>query len=188
MKLDQTKSEKLLERRKNIVSNGVGIFNTATAIEAKGSVIIDEDDRKDQSAELPEKRTDTENTKRNHFVVMFVEDMSEEDEKMLMSNLSELKNPSDQFTYSVIVLRSFQDALIALLFNYNIQVVVLRYAPLTFQKKIIPLIKPYVQSVLKLDLSSKQDTELVPILGQLIKQFRPRLINIIIDTRTKKQT
>ncbi len=40
-----TKSEALLERRKNVVANGVGIFNTATVKEARGALIIDEDGR-----------------------------------------------------------------------------------------------------------------------------------------------
>ena len=38
-----TKSQELLERRKNVVANGVGVFNTATVREAKGAIIIDED-------------------------------------------------------------------------------------------------------------------------------------------------
>lgn len=42
---EQTKSEELLERRKRIVANGVGVFNTATARDAKGALIIDEDGR-----------------------------------------------------------------------------------------------------------------------------------------------
>lgn len=40
-----TKSEELLERRRNVVASGVGMFNTATAREAKGAIIIDEDGR-----------------------------------------------------------------------------------------------------------------------------------------------
>ena len=40
-----SKSQALLERRRNIVANGVGVFNTATAREAKGAIIIDEDGR-----------------------------------------------------------------------------------------------------------------------------------------------
>lgn len=41
----RTKSQELLERRRNIVARGVGVFNTVTAKEAKGAVIIDEDGR-----------------------------------------------------------------------------------------------------------------------------------------------
>ncbi len=40
-----TKSEELLERRKKVVANGVGVFNTSTAKSAKGAIIIDEDGR-----------------------------------------------------------------------------------------------------------------------------------------------
>lgn len=41
----KTKSEELLKRRKNIVANGVGIFNTATVQHAKGAIITDVDGR-----------------------------------------------------------------------------------------------------------------------------------------------
>ncbi|MGA8853194.1 MAG: 4-aminobutyrate--2-oxoglutarate transaminase [Christiangramia sp.] len=40
-----THSQELLERRKNIVANGVGVFNTATVKEAKGAIITDVDGR-----------------------------------------------------------------------------------------------------------------------------------------------
>ena len=35
----------LLERRKNAVANGVGVFNTATVVSAKGVIIVDVDGR-----------------------------------------------------------------------------------------------------------------------------------------------
>jgi 4-aminobutyrate aminotransferase/(S)-3-amino-2-methylpropionate transaminase len=38
-----TKSQELLDRRKNVVANGVGVFNTVTVKEAKGAIIIDVD-------------------------------------------------------------------------------------------------------------------------------------------------
>ncbi len=41
----KTKSQQLLERRRNIVPNGVGVFNTATVVDAKGATIIDADGR-----------------------------------------------------------------------------------------------------------------------------------------------
>ena len=131
---------------------------------------------KDQSQELQAKRAQqTDSSTIHHFVVMFVEDMPEEDERSLKQNLAEMRDPKDKFTYGVIVQRSFQDALIALLFNNNIQAVVIRYAPPYYSKGITPLIKPYVQKVLNLDLASRPDNELAPILGKLIKQFRPEL-------------
>jgi 4-aminobutyrate aminotransferase/(S)-3-amino-2-methylpropionate transaminase len=41
--MKSTKSAALLERRKNVVANGVGVYNTATVKEARGAIIIDED-------------------------------------------------------------------------------------------------------------------------------------------------
>lgn len=40
-----TKSQELLNRRKNVVANGVGVFNTATVKKAKGAIITDVDGR-----------------------------------------------------------------------------------------------------------------------------------------------
>lgn len=40
-----TKSQELFERRKNVVANGVGVFNTATVRDAKGAIITNEDGR-----------------------------------------------------------------------------------------------------------------------------------------------
>ncbi len=40
-----SKSQTLFERRKKIVANGVGVFNTATVREAKGALIVDVDGR-----------------------------------------------------------------------------------------------------------------------------------------------
>jgi len=41
----KSKSAELLKRRKNVVANGVGVFNTATAVMAKGAIITDADGR-----------------------------------------------------------------------------------------------------------------------------------------------
>lgn len=41
--MNKTKSEALLARRRNVVANGVGVFNTATVSEAKGAIITDLD-------------------------------------------------------------------------------------------------------------------------------------------------
>ncbi|MEZ4777254.1 MAG: aminotransferase class I/II-fold pyridoxal phosphate-dependent enzyme [Bacteroidia bacterium] len=114
-------------------------------------------------------------TRKSNFEVLFVENMSEDEEKTLRAKLKELRSPGDKFSYSIIVQKTFQDALIALLFNHNIQAVVVRYAPAFFSQKITELIKPYIDSVLNVDLSTKSDEELGPLLGQWIKQFRPEL-------------
>ena len=121
--------------------------------------------------------------RKNYFEVLFVEDLTSADEVALRSKLRELRDPDELFTYDVTVQRSFQDALIALLFNHNIQAVVVRYAPPYRSTNIAPLIKPYIQNVLKIDLESTPESELGPALGELVRQFRPELdIYYVTDT------
>lgn len=114
-------------------------------------------------------------SEKNYFEVLFIEDISDADEQALKHKIREVRDPNEQFVYGVVIQQSFQDALIALLFNYNIQAVVIRSTPPYYAKNISPLIKPYIQNALKLDLSSRSEVELGPILGKLAKQFRPEL-------------
>lgn len=70
---------------------------------------------------------------------------------------------------------SFQDALIALIFNPNLQAAVIRYAPHYASTNISELLKPYIQNVLKIDLENRPEYELGPLLGEMVRQFRPEL-------------
>ncbi|WP_420316924.1 aminotransferase class I/II-fold pyridoxal phosphate-dependent enzyme [Ekhidna sp.] len=115
------------------------------------------------------------NTRKNYFEVLFLENLNSVDETALHEKLRELHDPNDQFTYNVTIQHSFQDALIALFFNPNIQAVVVRYAPPYRSTNIKPLIKPYIQNVLNINLDQVPEAELGPKIGELISQFRPEL-------------
>lgn len=132
-----------------------------------------EDD--DSGVETSDRGEVPEGVKKNYFEVLFVEDISFQEESKLRNDLKDLRGTNEQFNYGIVVQRSLEDALIALHFNYNIQVVVIRYAPPYRSKKMCATLKPFVQNVLNLDLTSKAETELGPILGNLVKKFRPEL-------------
>jgi arginine decarboxylase len=120
---------------------------------------------------------------KNHFEVLFVENLSTEDETALYEKLKELREKNDEFTYDITVQRSFQDALIALVFNHNIQAVVIRYAPPFYSENISPIIKPYIQNVLNIKVEDLHESQLGPLLGKMVKQFRPELdIYYVTDT------
>ena len=123
------------------------------------------------------------NHRKKSFDVLFVEDLNATNEADLQQKLYELRDPNEQFTYDVTVQRSFQDALTALLFNHNIQAVVICYAPSYRSSNISPLIEPYIQNVLKIDFESMPEAELGPLLGKLVRQFRPEIdIYYVTDT------
>ena len=105
---------------------------------------IDFEEHSMESAEEHEKHH---NIRKNHFEVLFVDNISDQEENKLKHSLRNLQTPKDKFSYGIIVQRSFQDVMIALLFNHNIQAVVLRYAPPYYSKLITPLIKPYIEEV-----------------------------------------
>ncbi len=121
--------------------------------------------------------------RKNHFEVLFVDNLPPDQEDILVKSLREMRDPNERFIYEVTVQRSFQDAMIALLFNHNIQAVVVRYAPPFASSNISPLIQPYIQNVLKVNLASKPESELGPLLAKHIKRFRPELeIYYVTDT------
>ena len=122
-----------------------------------------------EKGELPD------GVRKNYFEVLFVEDISLQEENKLRNDLKDLRGANEQFNYGIVVQKSFEDALIALHFNYNIQAVVIRYAPPYHSHKVTPILKPFIEKVLNLNLASTPQTELGPILGNLVKKFRPEL-------------
>lgn len=112
---------------------------------------------------------------KNYFEVLFVEDISEKEENKLRNDLKEVCTSHDQFNYGVVVQKTFEDTLIALSFNSNIQAVVIKYAPHYKSKNITPLLEPYVQSILNLDINAKSEVQLGPVLGRLVKKFRQEI-------------
>lgn len=117
------------------------------------------------------------------FEVLFVEEMTAKEEASLTEKLHKLREEHDLFVYDVIVQPSFQDALIAVLFNQNIQAAVIRYAPTFKSVNISSLIRPYIQNVLNINMKEKSEADLGPLLGKLIQRFRPELdLYYVTDT------
>ncbi|MFT5184799.1 MAG: arginine decarboxylase, partial [Flavobacteriales bacterium] len=113
--------------------------------------------------------------KQKYFEVLLVEDISEKDENALRKKVATLRSGTDEFSYGLVVQRSFQDAVISLLFNPNIQAVVIRYAPAYSLEEVDPLIMPYIQHALDLEPPNLRSEDLGPVLGQVIKEFRPEI-------------
>ncbi len=140
-------------------------------------------DEEDLNLETTDNLKPSEVKTKNYFEVLFVEDISIQEEVKLKADLHEVSTENDQFDYGVILQRSFQDAMIALYFNSNIQAVVIRYAPPFKSKKITPTLEPFIQNVLNLNMQTKLESDLGPTLGRMVKKFRPELdIYYVTDT------
>jgi arginine decarboxylase len=58
---------------------------------------------------------------RPYFEVLIVDDLSAQEEETLRQRLRSMRRDEDRFIYELVVVPSFQDALIAVLFNFNLQ-------------------------------------------------------------------
>jgi arginine decarboxylase len=141
------------------------------------------DDPEDESPGTESSEHRSRGGKKNYFEIVFVDELSSQEEDALRSKVRELHEHDEQLVYDIVVQRSFQDALIAIVLNYNIQAVVIRYAPSYNTGKVDPLLRPFLGNILNLDYSSVPEKDLGPILGNIIKQFRPELdVYYVTDT------
>ncbi|PKL80519.1 MAG: ornithine decarboxylase [Ignavibacteriae bacterium HGW-Ignavibacteriae-4] len=167
-------SYKISETCKQLVGNKHNLVN---------DISIEDETELDQLEELEQ----VVSHRKNHFEVLFIDRVSEQEEIDLKNNYRNISEKSDKFTYNIIFQNSFQDALIALLFNHNIQSVIIRFAPQYFSNRISDEIVPYVKSIEKYDYSKLDEIELGPVLGDLIKKIRPELdVYYVTDTSLSK--
>ena len=75
-------------------------------------------------ASLPE---GTHGRDRPYFEVLIVDNLAPADETAVRAGLHAIRRDEDEFVYDVVIVPSFEDAVIAVLFNFNIQTVVVRY-------------------------------------------------------------
>jgi arginine decarboxylase len=101
------------------------------------------------------RRVDSGGQHQHYFEVLIVDDGSEEDLSSLRANLRQVRRPEDNFIYDVVIVSSLEDALIAVLFNYNIQACVIRYGFPLHSKNHLELLQRYLVNI---DESTYEDT------------------------------
>lgn len=114
-------------------------------------------------------------TNQHYFETLFVDDIKAEEEEELRDRLTKLRDPKDHFVYNPVVVKSFEDAIAAVLFNYNIQVVVIRFDILAKSKNKLRLIRPFLSRLSGLDYQDLGTEDLGLYLAWSIKKIRPEL-------------
>ncbi len=120
---------------------------------------------------------------RPYFEVLFVDESAEEDVRRLRDSLRELRRPEDQFVYDIVAVPSFEDALIAILFNYNIQAAVIRYGFPLRSVNHLEILQRYLSKINESDYEDALDIERGPLLGNWLSELRPELdLYLVTDT------
>ncbi|WZB69718.1 hypothetical protein WJ968_26940 [Achromobacter xylosoxidans] len=66
-----------------------------------------------------------------YFEVLIVDEMSASEEDALRRRVQRKRSADDDFIFDVVVVPTFEDALIATLVNFNLQAVVIRHGPVS---------------------------------------------------------
>jgi len=111
----------------------------------------------------------------NYFEVLFVDDIDDVEEAALKQKLKKVRDKSDEFVYDTVVVRTVQDALIALLFNHNIQAVVVRFGvpyPSSNHKGVL---REFTRAIDALNPGDIGRANMGPYLGRMTRWFRPEV-------------
>ncbi len=139
------------------------------------------DDHEDEAMLSPEARALT----KPYFEVMIVDNVNEQQERWLKSNMQQMRRPDDQFTYEAVVVPSLQDALIGVLFNHNIQSIVVRPGLKMESKVDLPILKRYLDRAGGIeDIEALAPEDYGPELCRLIAKVRPELDAYLVTERS----
>lgn len=127
----------------------------------------DEDERSDTAEERARERP--------YFEVMIVDDLSPHQEVTLKRSLRDKRRTEDSFVYESVVVGSFEDALIGVLFNYNIQAVVIRYGFPYRSRHDVPTLSRYLNRLGDESFDDLPPEEYGVSLAYAIGKLRPEL-------------
>ncbi len=119
-----------------------------------------------------------------YFEVLIVDRMTEAQDRFQRQSLIRLRRDEDWFIYEPLVTPSVEDALIAILFNHNIQAVVIRPNLTLKSKNQLPILQRYLTRVGDEEVDDIEPHEFGPELCRLIAKVRPELDCYLITDRS----
>ncbi len=124
---------------------------------------------------------------RPYFEVMIVDNLNAHQEHMLRAGLREMRRPEDAFIYEAVVVPSFEDALIGVLFNHNIQAVVVRYGfPFEARRK-LDMLQRYLSRLGDQGFADLAPEDYGVKLAEMIGKVRPELDVYLVTDRAVEE-
>ncbi|MEM1136194.1 MAG: aminotransferase class I/II-fold pyridoxal phosphate-dependent enzyme, partial [Bacteroidota bacterium] len=122
--------------------------------------------------------------KQYYYEVLFVDNLTKQGETETRANFNEVRDSNGKFIDELVFAHNFQDALIAILFNYNIQSCVIRYDLPFKSKNSLKILKPFISQTRYDYLKDHIETGLGALLGQAIKKLRPEIDLYLVTDRS----
>ncbi len=123
-----------------------------------------------------------------YFELLIVDAMSSQEEEVVREAFHSLRRPEDKFIYDVVTVRSFEDALIAILVNPNIQACLIRYEFPHKSKYNLSVLRKYLEGLSEVELSASTEAERSLLLGSMISEIRPEIDQFLVTSGDVEST
>ncbi|MDB6177129.1 beta-eliminating lyase-related protein [Paracoccus sp. Z330] len=125
---------------------------------------------------------------RPYFEVLIVDDLNEHQERWLRSRLQNARRPEDSFIYEPVIVPSLEDALIAILFNHNVQAVVVRPGLALKSRNNVKLLNKYLRRATgDEDVDALDPEEFGAETCRLVHNIRPELDTYLVTDRSAER-
>ena len=142
---------------------------------------VDEEEHNDEAMLSPEARA----MSKPYFEVLIVDSVNDQQERWLKNNVARMRRPEDPFTYEAVVVPSLEDALIAVLFNHNIQAIVVRPGLVLKSKNGNEILNKYLSNASgSVEIDAMLPEDYGPELCRLIARVRPELDAYLVTERS----
>jgi arginine decarboxylase len=142
---------------------------------------------RDEEAEIAESRAEEASYARPYFEVLVVDHLMPAQENQLRQGLKQVRRSEDPFIYEMVAVPSLQDALIAVLINYNIQSVVIRYSFPYRSRHSLELLHRELLRLEEQDFEDVEPAERGILLAGLIGKIRPELcVYLVTDVSVEE--
>ncbi|MBD3677461.1 MAG: aminotransferase class I/II-fold pyridoxal phosphate-dependent enzyme [Rhodobacteraceae bacterium] len=122
---------------------------------------------------------------RPYFEVMIVDRLNEHQERWLRASLQRMRRPEDPFIYEPVVVPSLEDALMGILFNHNVQAVVVRPGLTLKSQNELAVLQQYLNRVgEEEDVDGLEPSDYGPEACRLIAKVRPELDAYLVTDRS----
>jgi arginine decarboxylase len=159
----------------NRLAEMVGRTNRALVTESyrggqTGELGADEDAYDDDTSQARQPLAD-----RPYFEVLVVEDLTAEQERSLREELRRWRRPDDQFVYEIVVVPSFEDAVMATWLNFRLQACVVRRRFAHRSRHESPTFRQFASIIGADDLMEYSPDDRAQILARMLARIRPEL-------------
>lgn len=117
-----------------------------------------------------------------YFELLIVDNLSAPEEEVVREAFHSMRRPEDRFVYDVVTVRSFEDALIAVLVNPNIQACLIRYEFPYKSKYNLSALRSYLEGLSEQSLEQQSEAERSILLSSMIHELRPEIDQFLVTS------